>query len=1112
MAIETIRRFKRPPFYQRGGIVSVEPASPGSTETIPPEPVEETSHAVRLFVSSPAYAEAERQQVDGVLARLNAAFSGKVRIEAIGQDMPGSFGPGMPAFGAADCDAVIAIMRPRLATNALTSSDPVSSEARGGVAGVLSAVQGREPDAGLPDIYIFRYAEADATDRAESDADWEARRQVFEGWFKAKGGKFLAFADFSLPDEFGARLEGQLRPWLAGRGFVVPPSESAISVARPDETQALEGEIVAAPTEDSASEDSAPADAPEQAAASIAQDKAARGEGKATTEPLVTGDGAPEPAIAAAEPSDTESSVAEIVGEPTEAGLTEESIPTDLAGLNAPEQLADPAASSYEGRPQANGKAWARAGKADRKHRLRPKNDRIATTTADPASELEGTFSTEIEGLPAPAGAAAPRSEHDREDAEPTDRLAPNEPLAFGAIDAVAEAAPVAQEDKAPSEIADVAVEPDPARSGGAANAAALARAFEEARQQRAEWDEKYRALEAKAKDAVAVALRLEREDQAHAREAQAKSRRLARATVIGLIVVLVALLAVIGAQWRSAAAGRDGAEQNLAVAADGASTLLFDLTQASRRRSGATDAADKKILELARTLSGQLANAREFNPNERRDLADSAMSAADSLFKQSKVADALKAAAQAQQILHTLTAAYPDQPEWQSRLALSDAKTGEMFVAQHNSDAALDAFRDAMAIRHALALKEPTNTERQRALSSSQQQVGDVLVVKGRLDEALAVYREAQGVRKAITLNDPENPDSQRDLMEIDNAIGDLLTTQNHLDEALVIYQESLEIAERMAPKNPVDLKWSRALTFVDNKIGDVLLAKERIEDALAAYREGLTIIKGLAAREPGNSEWQSLVATSQERIGDALSAEAHHESALAAYREALTIVMTLGAQEPANVEWQRGISETHLRIGWVLFNQGKIDAAIAAHRESLVVVRALIVKEPDTTRWQRDLMLDDGKIAQLLMAQGKHTEALLIYSEALSVAKEMGSKDPDNPEWQSTRAVIDSNVGRLLMEAGKRDNALLAYRDARIVAEALAAKEPRNVDWQTGLVISYYNLAEAGEETSTNLLRAIDILKRLEAAGVLPADKKLLIGKIDEELESYPSQSKRR
>src|SRR5258708_3194644 len=67
---------------------------------------------IRLFVSLPAYAESERRRVGQALAALNATFAGQVRVAP--------FGPGIETasaddngLGAADCDAVIAVLRPR---------------------------------------------------------------------------------------------------------------------------------------------------------------------------------------------------------------------------------------------------------------------------------------------------------------------------------------------------------------------------------------------------------------------------------------------------------------------------------------------------------------------------------------------------------------------------------------------------------------------------------------------------------------------------------------------------------------------------------------------------------------------------------------------------------------------------------------------------------------------------------------------------------------------------------------------------------------------------------------------------------------------------------------
>jgi tetratricopeptide (TPR) repeat protein len=1260
LAIDTIRRFRRHGFYQRGEIVSIElPIA----ETVAPDAIEledseREGHTLRLFVSSPAYAQAERLQIDAVLTRINDALGGAVRIEAIGQDMAAASGANRPVFGAADCDAVIAIMRPRLPADPPESAGSGTSEARGGVAGVLSAVQGRKADAGLPDIYIFRYAEPESADQAESDADWESRKQAFDGWFKAKGGQHLAFADFSLPADFGVKLEGQLRPWMARQGLAVPTGEPARVEPAPSDA-AVDAEIVAAEVEGSAQDLAAPEDwAPEEltpapSAVPVADSLEAPSEGEATTEAAtaepeqtdaataevpgtfaegqlpkdltpehipgsepapaeadtaaesaVTDDQLPEAPVMVAEVAGADGSPPEIAGEPSEDVVAEVSPQPEASAPEAPEApeeaaifevapeldraaaaepplavgdqpelafapsepaeaeapaemggapadgqaldtgiLADtaeePVEQIDESKPKLGARARARAKKATARKAGQTQDDEsvsapLAEATVPHPPETDTAEEPEAGALEAEAIAPA---EDYREDEAGSGQPAPDavETTARWATTIEATDTPgdeVHRDSATPGEDLGAAPQlPEPPPAIGEAleepvpdtepdgddfdrpptDAVTLGPSHEDVSQEPAEWDEKYRALEAETKNAVAVALRLERTAQARAAKTNVWRRRLAWSATLALVAVLLGSTAVLGLKWRRVSAAHNQAERTLATAADRASTLASDLSQMIQKQSSISD-ADKTVVDRARELSSLLAKAGKYDPVERRNAVDALLSSAEDLLRQGKVVDALKATTQAQQSLRTLSAMEPDQPDWLTRLASSDTKAGEIFVTQKKTEEALSAFREAMAIGHALVLKEPSNADRQKSLSTAQQNVGDMLVAKGKLDEALAVYRDAQGLRKTLALTNPDNPESQRDLLEIDNAIGDLLTAQNHLDDALVSYRQALAIGEKMVPKTPADLKWSRALALGNNKIGDVLLAKERIDDALAAYREALAIVKGLAAKEPNNLEWQSLTATCQERIGDALSAESHQDSALAAYQDALAIVNALAAKDPANIDWQRGISETQLRIGWVLFNQGKIDAAVAAHRESLTVVKAMVAKYPADVRWQRDLMLDDGKIAQLLMAQGKHDEALPIYQEALSVAKEMGAKDPGNPEWLGTRGVVDSNVGRLLMEAGNRDDALLAYRDARTVSEALVLKDPGNVDWQTGLVIAYYNLAEAGEEKNTNLLRALDILKRLDAAGVLPVDKKQLIPKIEDELARLSSKPKRR
>ena len=141
----------------------------------------------------------------------------------------------------------------------------------------------------------------------------------------------------------------------------------------------------------------------------------------------------------------------------------------------------------------------------------------------------------------------------------------------------------------------------------------------------------------------------------------------------------------------------------------------------------------------------------------------------------------------------------------------------------------------------------------------------------------------------------------------------------------------------------------------------------------------------------------------------------------------------------------------------------------------------------------------MDNSKIGQLLMAQGSSDDALASYRDGLTVVKSLLSREPDSSDWQATRGMIDSNMGALLMSEGHRDEALRIYHDGLDSAKTLAAADPVNAEWQSSMVIAYYNLAEAGDDPGSNFASALSILKHLETSGVLPAEKKPLIGKIE-------------
>jgi tetratricopeptide (TPR) repeat protein len=190
-----------------------------------------------LFVSSPGDVRRERERVDLVVERLNAEYTGRVRIRTIRWETRyysshDTFQTQIPE--ASECDLVLAIFGARLGSPLPDGFPPMPSGDRypsGTAYEVLSAMEARRSGKGIPDIYVFRRPTApsvalDAADRDEIETQWRRLTGFFETWFRDRGGQFLAaFQEFASTDEFALKVEDCLRQWLARRGF---PARAAV--------------------------------------------------------------------------------------------------------------------------------------------------------------------------------------------------------------------------------------------------------------------------------------------------------------------------------------------------------------------------------------------------------------------------------------------------------------------------------------------------------------------------------------------------------------------------------------------------------------------------------------------------------------------------------------------------------------------------------------------------------------------------------------------------------------------------------------------------------------------------------------------------------------------
>lgn len=128
----------------------------------------------------------------------------------------------------------------------------------------------------------------------------------------------------------------------------------------------------------------------------------------------------------------------------------------------------------------------------------------------------------------------------------------------------------------------------------------------------------------------------------------------------------------------------------------------------------------------------------------------------------------------------------------------------------------------------------------------------------------------------------------------------------------------------------------------------------------------------------------------------------------------------------------------------------------------------------------------------ATCLADEDKREEALEAYRKGLATFEKLAAADHGNTQWQHEVSISLDKIGDVLADQGKREKALDAYRKSLAIREKLVSAEPGNAGWQINLVVGLRKVADAGDEPRARLIRALDILRRLDAQGRLRTPKR--------------------
>ena len=158
---------------------------------------------------------------------------------------------------------------------------------------------------------------------------------------------------------------------------------------------------------------------------------------------------------------------------------------------------------------------------------------------------------------------------------------------------------------------------------------------------------------------------------------------------------------------------------------------------------------------------------------------------------------------------------------------------------------------------------------------------------------------------------------------------------------------------------------------------------------------------------------------------------------------------------------------------------------------------------KSPDDTQARRDLANARDSQASRSNVSAGIDEAIAPFEKSRDLRKSLANSDPEISNGERSRRRLRALRRRAILKAISAA-ALEQYHAALAIRERLAAADVDNAVWQTDLVLDLRRLALVGDEPRSRLTKALDVARRLQSSGNLPADKAGLVADLEKRQRS--------
>lgn len=478
--------------------------------------------------------------------------------------------------------------------------------------------------------------------------------------------------------------------------------------------------------------------------------------------------------------------------------------------------------------------------------------------------------------------------------------------------------------------------------------------------------------------------------------------------------------------------------------------------------------AARRKAVRVSEKMA-----AETGNPVHRRYIADTSERLGATCKQANRVEESEAAYLKAIEVLEKLSGDFPDDADYQLRLARNRVRLGETCQARGNVAGAEKAYRWAVAALEQAKINDAQLCQAFDALAKLCEQ-------DRRLEEAVEARQKSLAGWKKLAAQ-TKRPDDRWPVADVGDILANLLQRLGRLDEAEVAYRDAAEAWRKLAADYPQDAGDRSRLAANNQARGKLLSQRGRAAEALDLAREAVALREKLVA-DTNDLDQRRHLALARHDLAALLKQTDQSDESLAVYRAAAEVWEGLICENQDALDERFHLALNYRARSELLAPKDLRQAPLLA-QQAVALWEVLLEKRVDY--WDPwNLALDCQRTARLLALTDEIDDAEVAFRKAVAALDRMTGEGSFAIFIRAQRAGVQQAMSKLASRQGRADEAdalrrqaTAGFREAIAAYEELLLATPKHAPALNSLA---WLLVSSEAAELRNPARAVDLARR--------------------------------